>query len=113
MAFVDGAVASVDSLDRATFVGLMFTSHAHLVLAAFAGRAGWRMGKSSVTGEAILTSSPWRALAWTTAAAVVPGVVVFRLRPVLTFAIRSTFVPWMYGRAEAGAEHERELLRGV
>jgi hypothetical protein len=113
MDFVHRIVRAEDHLDRATFLPVLLVGHAHLVLAVLAGRAGWRMGTSIVTDETISTSSPWRALAWTTAAAAVPGIVMFAIPPVLTFIIGGTFVPLMDGLAEAGAVRERELLRTV
>jgi hypothetical protein len=110
---VVGAVIGVDvyGSDGWVVVSLVIVGHAHLVLVALAGRAGWRMGTSSATGGTIVTSSPWRALAWTTAAAAVPGIAFYAIPPVVTFATGLAFVPAMYALAHSIAVHEGDLLR--
>jgi hypothetical protein len=100
-----------DGSDWWVQVSLVIVGHAHLVLGVVAARAGWRMGTSSATGGAIVTSSPWRALAWTTAAAGVPGVALYAIPPLMTFATGLVFVPAMYALAHHTAVHESDLLR--
>ena len=108
-----GKLMGVDghASDGWVVVSLVVVGHAHLVLAFVAARAGWRMGASSANGGTIVTSSPWRALAWTTAAAGVPGMVLYAIPPLLTFATGLVFVPAMYALAHHIALRDSDLLR--
>jgi hypothetical protein len=96
--------------DEWIVMSMIVVGHAHVALAALAGRFGFQVARMPLEQLAVDETRGFKALLWTILVSAVPGIVLFAIPPLLVAVTGVAFVPFLFIATRRIALAERTAL---